>query len=223
MTTAAACVVTGGVAALVFVFSRDVIAAWVARVGLALIVVLTPLAGMEILGNVANVHWYLLYLTPWLLLATPRSRVGSVLMVLLALAVTLTEPQAILFVPLAVWRFLKVPAVRPVVYGYAAGLAAQVLSTLLAGRSRTGGLPPPLSVAEGYWANAALSVFTGNGQWTGWLILPYRLVGDPGRGAGVHAVRSVRVRVRPAHRAADGADSGARFAGDLVLVIHLQQ
>jgi hypothetical protein len=170
VTTAAACVVTGGVAALVFVFSRDVVAAWAARVGLALIVVLTPLAGMEILGNVANVHWYLLYLTPWLLLATPRSRVGSVLMVLLALAVTLTEPQAILFVPLALWRFLKVPAVRPVVYGYAVGLAAQVLSTLLAGRSRTGGLPPPLSVAEGYWANAALSVFTGNGQWTGWLI-----------------------------------------------------
>jgi hypothetical protein len=56
------------------------------------------------------------------------------------------------------------------VYGYAVGLAAQVLSTLLAGRSRTGGLPPPLSVAEGYWANAALSVFSGNGQWTGWLI-----------------------------------------------------
>ena len=83
-TTAAACVVTGGVAALVFVFSQDVVAASVARIGLALVVVLTPLAGMEILGNVANVHWYLLYLTPWLLLATPRSRVGSVAMVLLA-------------------------------------------------------------------------------------------------------------------------------------------
>jgi hypothetical protein len=170
VTTAAACVVTGGVAALVLVFSRDVIGAWVARVGLALVVVLTPLAGMEILGNVANLHWYLLYLTPWLLLATPRSRIGAVAMVLLALAVTLTEPQAILFVPLAVWRFLKVPAVRPVVCGYAVGLAAQVLSTVLVGRSRTGGLPPPLSVAEGYWANAALSVFSGNGQWTGWLI-----------------------------------------------------
>jgi hypothetical protein len=91
-------------------------------------------------------------------------------MVLLALAVTLTEPQAILFVPLAVWRLVKVPAVRPVVCGYAVGLAAQVLSTLLAGRSRTAGLPPPLSVAEGYWANAALSVFSGNGEWTGWLI-----------------------------------------------------
>ena len=57
--------------------------------------------------------------------------------------------------------------------GYAVGLAAQVLSTLLAGRSRTAGLPPPLSIAEGYWANAALSVFTGNGQWTGWLILRF--------------------------------------------------
>ncbi len=170
VTTATACVVTGGVAALVFVFSRDVIAAAVARVGLALVVVLSPLAGMEILGNVANVHWYLLYLTPWLLLATPRTRAGSVAMVLLALVVTLTEPQAILFAPLAVWRFLKVPATRPVMYAFGVGLAAQVVSTLLTGRSRSGGRPPMLSVAEGYWANAALSNFTGNGQWTGRLI-----------------------------------------------------
>ena len=118
-------------------------------------------------------------------------------MVLLALAVTLTEPQAILFVPLAVWRFLKVPAVRPVVCGYAVGLAAQVLSTLLAGRSRTGGLPPPVGRGGLLGQRRPVDVHRQRSV-DGLADLAPRLVGVAGRGAGVHAVRSVRVGVWPA-------------------------
>ena len=177
-TTAIACVITGGVAALVFVFSRDVIDNLVARIGLALVVVFVPLPGMELIGNVANSHWYLLYLTPWLLLATPRTRAGSVAMVLLALAVTLTEPQSILFAPLAVWRFVRVPRLRPMIVAYAVGLSVQVVSALGDERGRTPGRPPWTSVAEGYWGNASLSIFTGNGRWTGAVLYPdWRVAG----------------------------------------------
>src|SRR5664279_2857948 len=68
--------------------------------------------------GVRNSHWYLLFLTPWLLLATPRTRAGTVAMVLLALVVTMSEPLSIVFVPLAAWRWWKAPCCRPVIYGY---------------------------------------------------------------------------------------------------------
>ena len=68
---AIACLVVGSVAGLVFVFSRDVISFLPSRLVLGMLTVMAPMAGLEALGNLANLHWFLLYLTPWLLLATP--------------------------------------------------------------------------------------------------------------------------------------------------------
>lgn len=71
------CLILGGAAALIYVYSRDVVAFGPARVALALIIVVVPIAGQEPLGNLANLHWFLLYLLVWVLLAVPRSAPGE--------------------------------------------------------------------------------------------------------------------------------------------------
>ena len=155
-----ACGLVGAVAALVFLYSADIVAYYPARIALGLITVLIPIAGIEPLGNLANVHWFLLYLMPWLLMATPRSRPGLIVATALALVATLTEPQCLIFAPLALWRFLTAPAVRPVQLGWAVGIAGQAVSYLISPRPHIPGRPPVMSILDGYVLNVGLPIIT---------------------------------------------------------------
>lgn len=164
-----ACLMVGAVAGLVFVLSRDVIADLPCRVVLALITVATPMAATEALGNVANLHWFLLYLTPWLLLATPRSTWGAWGLVAAAFVSTTTEPQCAIFLPLALWRVIRLwppdTAARrwviPVLVSWLLGVTAQVLATLTAPRGvGDGDLPPFASVVQGYVLNVGMTIGT---------------------------------------------------------------
>jgi len=146
---AIACLVVGAVAGLVFVFSRDVISFLPSRVVLGLLAVLTPMAGIEALGNIANLHWFLLYLTPWLLLATPRSTVGVWAMAALAFLSVATETQCAIFLPLVIWRFVVSPGSRPVMVCWLLGVAAQVATTIEAPRALGTAVPPVASTVEG--------------------------------------------------------------------------
>lgn len=156
--TVLACLLVGGIAALVFLFSRDVIDAPVARIGVAVIPLLIPLAGREAAGNLANLHWYVLYLVPWLLLAAPRTRVATFWMTAVAAAAALTEPQALIFAPLAVWRMVTDRSVRPIGLGFLVGIAVQLITYLTNDRGQIqSGIPPITSIAAGYGINVAAS------------------------------------------------------------------
>ncbi len=157
---AIACLVVGTVAGLIYVFSRDVISYRPARVVLALLAVMTPMAGAEALGNIANLHWFLLYLTPWLLLATPRSTVGVWAMAAVAFLSVATEPQCAIFLPLAIWRIVVSPRTRPVMVCWLLGVAAQVATTIEAPRAIGSGNPPIASTIEGYVLNVGMTLAT---------------------------------------------------------------
>lgn len=169
--TVLSCAIVGTVAALVFRFSADVIGYLPARVVVGLVVVLIPIAGEEPLGNLANLHWFLLYLFPWLLMAVPRSRAGWWVNAVIALAVAMTEPQCLVFAPLVLWRFLTFPRARWVIVAWAAGMAGQALTYLTAPRVSVPGRPPWLSVAEGYVLDAGMSIVTSRGHVLGWVIV----------------------------------------------------
>jgi hypothetical protein len=162
-----AAVVVGATAGLVYVLSRSVVPNRTARLGLAAIPVLLPLAGVEVIDSLANVHWYLLYLTPWLLLARPRGRVAAVALGLVALAAALTEPQTVILAPLAVWVLVRERRARVVVMGWAIGVAGQILTLVLSPRDRTEGFPPWMSVVKGYLASAVLASGNGHGRVVG--------------------------------------------------------
>jgi len=156
--TATCCAVVGLVAGAVHLFARPRLRSDVASVGLALVVVLVPVAPLEVLGNVANLHWYFLFLLPFALLfrpATTRGTVGQSLALVLA---ALTEVQAVLFLPLVL---LGVRHRRswPGLAAFVVAVALQVWSTLTFPRVR--GQAPPLGaddVALGYLAQPVTSL-----------------------------------------------------------------
>ena len=151
-----ACTLVGAGAALVYVFSRDVVASVAARVGLAAIIVV-PARGPRGCRDMANLHWYLLYLMVWILLAVPRSPRAAVLITVLALVVALTEPQCVLVAPLAGFVFWHRRTSRPIVAGWALGICLQGVTYLSAPRPRNPGAPRLASAIKGYLVNASLS------------------------------------------------------------------
>jgi len=174
--TAAACAITALVAALVFALTEHWRINRTGRLFLAFTTVMVPGLSYEVLGNLANAHWFLLWLAPFLLLARPRSWWTSPLLGLTALAVLSTEIQAALFLPLLLWR-IRDRKRWPIVAGAVLGTAIQAVALVQGGRTTTGAhLPTLASVLDGYFLQVPLVGLTGSGEaasaqvaYSGWL------------------------------------------------------
>ncbi|MGN8129262.1 hypothetical protein [Paenarthrobacter sp. 22069] len=77
------------------------------RLMVALIPVLVPVAPLEVLGNAANLHWYMLWICPLLLIYRPRTWYGGAALFVGTLAAATTEIITGLFLPLAVWSLVR--------------------------------------------------------------------------------------------------------------------
>ncbi|WP_028651540.1 hypothetical protein [Nocardioides halotolerans] len=141
--TLASCVVAGLVGALVFVCSGSVVDHLAARLVLAAITVLVPAAPIEVAGNAANLHWYFLWLAPWLLMAAPTRWLSGFALGVVALLAGLTEIQVAMFVPLVLVD-ARSRYRLPVVAGLLLGVAAQVVATVTSPRTEPYGRPPDL-------------------------------------------------------------------------------
>jgi hypothetical protein len=154
--TAGSCVVAGIVAVTVFVASRGIIGWLPARIAIASLTVLAPLAPREVLGNTANLHSLLLWALFWIALSRPRTRASVVGLSLVALLGALTEVQSLFLLPLLLFR----PRDRrrwPVRAMLLLGVVVQVAVTLAFPRSPSGHSPDdPLSIVYGYLINAVM-------------------------------------------------------------------
>jgi hypothetical protein len=173
----ASCLVVGGVCALVFVLSRDVVRPWPLRLVLAAVPVVLPLAPYEISGTAANLHWYLLVLVPWVFAHRSRSWWGAAALAVVTGAAVLTEPLTVLFAPLLLlaWSGRGADAggrlrALPVTAVALAGLAVQAVVTLTSPRDVPAGTPAPGDVLAG------------------WLLRPVAGAWDPHLGAVLTAV-----------------------------------
>lgn len=158
MTSLSLCV-AAGIGLLVFGVTADLGISRVARAGLASITVLAPALTTEISGNAANLHWLFLWLAPWLLLARPRSWIGSAGLGIAAFLAATTEIQLALFLPLLL---VDVRNRRrwPLAAGALLGVAIQAVAFLTNTRTSPPDHPSILSALHGY----ALQVAGG-----GWL------------------------------------------------------
>lgn len=153
--TAGSCLVAGGCAAVVWLCARRILLPAHA-VLLAALTVLAPLAAREVLGNTANLHTLMMWTLLWLLLVTPRRATIAVASAILAALAALTEIQAVLLIPVALWR-VRHPMRRIVAAGLLAGSSAQIIAALLSPRRQTAfGHVEPLSYAKGLVVNAVL-------------------------------------------------------------------
>lgn len=224
--TVLACLVAGVVAAAVWSCSRGLVASRAVRLALAAVTVFVPLAPLEVSGNLANLHWYLLWLTPFLLLHRYRSTTSTVLATVAALLVGLTEIQAVLLVPLVVLvRLLRrrsgpsrLDLVPVAVLG--AALVVQLVVAALTSRADAPGAASTVpqvvlgylsSVVLGTWVPSA-STMGGLLDGAGWSVV---LV------AAVPFVASALVVIRSAGRStvrrSDDDASGSVASGRMVL------
>ena len=100
------CAVVSAIAVSVFFLSRSTISQRPLRLMLAMIPVFLPVGPLEVLGNAANLHWYLLWLAPWLLLPKPAHWYSGALLFVAALATATSEIITVVFVPLAIWTII---------------------------------------------------------------------------------------------------------------------
>lgn len=145
------------ISAATVLLARDVIASRVARVTLALVPVVVPLAGLEVLGNLANLHTYCLWLAFWLLLWRPRAWWSASVCGVAMVAATMTEVQTVVLLPLAIARLWWMrERAQPIVAAFLVGIGGQLASWVLAPRPIEEGVGLDLSDVVVGWLVAAV-------------------------------------------------------------------
>lgn len=148
--TSMATLATAGVALVVYRAVRPHVHSPELRLALALYVALLPV-GREVVGNVANLHWYLLFAAFCVLLWDARSRAGVTLTVVILVGTALSDPFVVVLLPLVLLRLLVVPAARSWVVAGSTLLATAVQGlAVVQAPSRT--MQPELNPAQlGVW------------------------------------------------------------------------
>lgn len=139
-------VLVGLAAAAVYWLSRDLVPWIPARLTLAAITMLLPLATQETIGNLADLHVYAMWIMPWLLLYRPRRWSTGIAWALLAFALVMTEIQCVFFFWLIPFRARRARArAFPIFAAFLVGAAWQIVTALLVPRATSEG---PLSVGS---------------------------------------------------------------------------
>lgn len=162
--SAAAAGVTGVLAVTIYRAASGHIVQWPLRALLAALVVLSPVAGDEVLNNLANLQWYLALAAFWMLLWQPSTGPARVWQGTGLGLAALSAPIAVVFTPLAVIRLLTAPRrarelAAPAIF--LAGMAVQVVSVLTTAPPRAAGFEPVLA-AQAYAQRVALVGLVGN-------------------------------------------------------------
>ena len=153
--TVLACAAVAGVSLMTYHCAQAVTSNQLIRMAWAAIPVFVNVGAIETLGNFANIHWYFLWLTPWLLIKPAKSKADGALLFVVALLASLTEIISIVFVPLFLFglRDKRYWAARA---GLGLGLAGQAYATLT--NPRTGDVSyqlDPWSALYGWVLNTA--------------------------------------------------------------------
>ena len=213
--TAASCVSLGAVAAGVHLLTRELVGL-TARTVLALATACAPLLPLEVVGNLANLHWLVLWLMPWLLLADGGGRARRWALGLLTLLVVTTEVQALAFAPLLLWR-PRGRGVLPRLLAVSVGAALQVHAMTSTPRP-VSATPPGTGETVLAWLHVVVLP---------WVLGPERALvggggdGAPGRGAPATAVvvGSALVALRYGTRVQGLVAAGAPVAGLVLWVV----
>ncbi|WP_155845065.1 hypothetical protein [Arthrobacter sp. 135MFCol5.1] len=152
--------ITGLVALMVFHCASAISTRLVPRLAWASITIMVAPAALETQGNFANLHWYLLWLAPWLLIKQARNKPEGILLFAAAALSSLTEILTLMFVPIFLYRF-RDQWLWPARAGLLLGIACQVFTTVSYPRSAPFEPANILSVVVGWFLNSSSAVVFG--------------------------------------------------------------
>lgn len=171
-TTAVACLVVALCGAISFLATRDTGLHRSGRVAVGLVPILSPLAGFEALGSIANLHWYVTYVLLWVLMASPTSRAGWMGFGLVAASAALTEPQTAILLPICLIQLYRTRGRSwPTALGWALGMLGQFITWITHPLVRTTDLHDLTSAALGFAVNAAGGTVFDTGEEIGFVIV----------------------------------------------------
>jgi hypothetical protein len=178
------CLVTGAVGAGVYVLAAEAVRSRVVRVVLAFVPALIPLGPVELMGNTANVHSYLMFLSPFVVLAAHRSWWRSGVLGVVAFVIACTEIQSLAFLPFLLLR-IRSPKQWPIALGLLVGGAMQVWTTLVYPRPESTTHDSLFQIAVGYvvqpfagsftWHTSRIGILIADHGWFV-LVVPFVLV-----------------------------------------------
>lgn len=163
------------IAFMVFHCSRAISTRLVPRLAWASIAILAAPGALESQGNFANIHWYLLWLTPWLLIKPAQSKREGVALFAVAALASLTEILTLMFVPLFFYRF-RHRFLWPARAGLLLGIFCQVITTLTYPRSAPFEPANLLSIFVGWFLNSSSAVVFGTSNQIALLILNFGMM-----------------------------------------------
>lgn len=156
-------VLTGLTAGAVYWLSRDLLPWTPARIALAGIALLLPLAAQETIGNLADLHTYAMWIAPWLFLYRPKNWWASGAWAVLMWALVMTEIQVIFFAFLLLFRLRRRDRIQWPIFGaFLVGAVWQVATAVSVDRPNGNG---PLSLAStvmGWMINTVIPLVTGD-------------------------------------------------------------
>jgi hypothetical protein len=165
-----------GFVALMVFFCADVISPRLApRLAWASITIMVAPAALETQGNFANMHWYLLWLAPWLLIKPVRNKPEGLFLFAVAALASLTEILTLMFVPIFLYRFTD-RRLWPARAGLLLGIACQVFTTVSYPRSAPFEPANLFSVVAGWFLNSSSAVVFGTSNQIALLILNFGAV-----------------------------------------------
>jgi hypothetical protein len=131
-------------AAVVFMATAGHIRSLTLRATLVVAMVLAPVAGGEMLNNVANLQWYLLFAAFWVLLWRPPDTTGFAAGLAVCVLAPLSAPLSVGLIPAAVLRLVAVRSWRDRVFpvAFLAAFAIQLARMVtLPSQAHAGGTP----------------------------------------------------------------------------------
>lgn len=145
----AASAIVAALALVVYRASAGLVRSPVTRAVLASSMVLLPLSQEEVFNNIANLHWFLIFTSVWVLLWNPTKRVDLVVGATVLVLAGLSDPLNVLLTPIALLRLVSLRGWRHHAFtaAYAAGVGGQLLAIVLSGARRSG-LSPSFNIAE---------------------------------------------------------------------------
>lgn len=219
------CVLFAGfVGAATFRLTRGILRWLPARFLMAIIPVMVPLLSREIIGDLANIHTYCLWLVAWIAVAKIDSRREGIFWAVVALACVLSEFQAVVVVPFMLLRLFWTRTFSHVAVSIGALLGASVQVFTWLNYPRGTESDEVVEIADviiGWLANAILPIWNGdveanavylaeNGTWFLWLgLIPFALAAIIALVCGKNPERFALITLLLV--------SGATFGGSLIV------